>query len=56
MEDRTLMIIVGIVCITALQSIALMKGIDGALLALSFSTIGGILGFRAGKRKVKKKK
>ena len=56
MEDRTIMIITGIVCITVLETIALLKGIDGSLMALAFSTIGGILGFKAGKIKSKRKK
>ena len=40
-------IVVGIICITILEGIALMKGMDGTMLALSLSTIAGVLGYHA---------
>jgi len=32
-------------CVTTLSAIALLKGIDGALLALAFAAIAGIAGY-----------
>ena len=37
--------IIGIICITALLTVALVKGIDGALMASGFAIIGGLGGY-----------
>jgi len=63
-SDKILLLIVAILCITGLEAIALLKGIDGAVLSSVFSVIGGIVGYAFGKtpqfqppaKKSKKKK
>ena len=43
--------IVAILCITALLSLALLKGFDGALLTSGVAVIAGLAGFAVGKSK-----
>jgi len=43
--------IISIICITILLAIALIKGIDGILLAAGLASITGLGGFIAGKKK-----
>jgi len=38
-------LIIGVVAITILESLAILKGIDGYALAASFAAIGGIAGY-----------
>ena len=46
MLDKTAVItLVAIICITTLEAIALLKGVDGKLLAASFLVIGGLGGY-----------
>jgi len=47
---RLIISCVGITGIVAIMSVALLNGQDGAYLALSFTAIGGIVGFTLGKR------
>ena len=46
MKDKAIVTIVAIVCITVLEALALLKGIDGALFSLSLSVIGGLVGYK----------
>ena len=48
--NKTVIYSVAIVCIAALEAVALIQGINGAYLALALTTIGGIAGFVAGKK------
>jgi len=50
MEDSMIVKTTAIVAVCVLEAIALLSGVDGALLALSFSFIGGIAGYEAGKK------
>lgn len=45
MKDHTILSLVTIGVITIIETIALLKGIDGAILMISFSLIGGIAGY-----------
>jgi hypothetical protein len=45
MKDNTVIVIVAIMGVVVLDSIALMNGINGTFLALSFTTIGGFIGY-----------
>lgn len=44
MKEFLIVISIAIICITIIESVALMNGIDGSYLALSFTAIGGIIG------------
>ncbi len=46
-----ILIVTGVGAITALEFKALSMGINGHILALSFATIGGIVGYGFGKAK-----
>ena len=46
MRDKAIVTIVAIICITILEALALLKGIDGAMLSLSFTAIGTIVGYK----------
>lgn len=46
LKDRWKVRIIAILVIGFLEAIALMKNIDGSLLALSFAAIGGIAGYK----------
>jgi hypothetical protein len=39
-------IVTGLICITIIESIALMKGINGTLLTLTIGAICGVIGWR----------
>ena len=43
-------VIVAMVCITVLEIIALLKGIDGALLSMVIAVLAGLAGYKYGKR------
>lgn len=45
-----LRVLVAIVAITILESIALLKGIDGTLMSTSIAVIAGLAGYVAGRR------
>jgi len=45
MEDQTLLAIVGILCLTILESCALLTGYDGQLFSLIVAAVSGISGF-----------
>ncbi|RLE76540.1 MAG: hypothetical protein DRJ44_03895 [Thermoprotei archaeon] len=45
-SDATLVKLASIAGITILEAIALIKGIDGALLATVFAFLGGIAGYQ----------
>lgn len=45
-SDATLVKLASIAGITILEAIALIKGIDGALLATVFALLGGIAGYQ----------
>jgi len=38
--------IIAIICITAIELVALFKGIDGKLLALAIAAISGLAGYK----------
>jgi len=42
-------VIVAMVCITALEIVALLKGIDGALLSTVIAVLAGLAGYKFGK-------
>jgi len=44
-------VIVAIVCITVLEAIALLKGIDGTLLSTIIAVLAGLAGYKYGKGK-----
>jgi len=44
-------VIVAMVCITVLEIIALLKGIDGALLSTVIAVLAGLAGYKYGVRK-----
>lgn len=44
MEDRSVVIIVGVVCVTAILVVALCMGVDGTLLATGIGAICTIIG------------
>ena len=48
--------ILAIICITALEIVALIKDIDGVLLAASIAAIAGLGGYQIGYRRRKKPK
>ena len=49
-KDTTLIRITAIVCLTAICGIALLKGIDSALVGTVSAIIGGIAGYTIGKK------
>lgn len=55
MEEKTIIGLVGITAVTALQVIAWSAGLDGAVFALTSLVIGGVVGatygFKAGVKK-----
>lgn len=50
MEDNTIKAVFAMTCITALMSIALTVGINGALLAAVVGALSGLGGFAIGKK------
>lgn len=44
-------VIVAMVCIAALEIVALLKGIDGAMLSTVVAIIAGLAGYKYGKEK-----
>ena len=50
-QSSVLVVITAIVAVTAIELMALAKGIDGAILAASLTIIGGLAGWRVGKGK-----
>ena len=49
-KDVTLVKITAIVCLTVICGIALLKGIDSALMGTVSAIIGGIAGYTLGKK------
>lgn len=49
MEDKTLITITGLICISVLETIALLKEIDGVLFGLVVSVIAGAIGVKIGR-------
>lgn len=41
---------IGIIVIGALEGVAIASGMNGAMLALAFTAIGGLAGFTLGKK------
>jgi len=54
MEDKTIMGIIGLICLTVLACVALLMGIDGTVLASVFGIMGTIVGYAFGVRISKK--
>ena len=46
--------IIAILAITIIETLAIFRGIDGALLAAAIAAIAGLGGYQIGKRKLKK--
>lgn len=46
--------LVAMVCITSLELVALLKGIDGQILATVIATLAGLGGFMLGQQTVKR--
>lgn len=49
-------IIIAIACITILESIALMKGVDGAIFGIAIAAISGLVGYQVKSQREKKHK
>ena len=47
--DNKVVVIVAMVCITALEAIALLKGIDGTLLSTVIAVLAGLVGYKYGR-------
>lgn len=47
--NRLLVILVAILCITALAIVGIAQGIDGALLTAAFAIVGGLAGWTGAK-------
>ena len=54
MQDKMIMGLVALICLTALASVALIMNIDGVLLASITTIIGTIVGYAFGVRPSKK--
>lgn len=54
MNDKTIIALVGLICLTALACMALYMGINGVLLASITTIIGTIAGYAFGVRPAKK--
>ncbi len=50
MKDKTIMGIIGLICLTVLACVALLMGINGVLLASIATIIGTIVGYAFGVR------
>lgn len=48
MEDKTIITITGLICVSVLEAIALIKEIDGVLFGLVISVIAGAIGVKIG--------
>jgi len=46
MEDKTIMTIVAMILIAILESVAMMKGIDGYLFGVVVAVISGLAGYK----------
>ena len=46
MDDKTWVTIIAILCITILEAAAVIRGIDGALLAAVMAIIAGLAGYK----------
>jgi len=44
--NKDLIVVVGIICITIIEGIALLKGLNGVLLTATIATIVGLAGWR----------
>lgn len=51
-EDETVKVIVATLCITALEAIALILGIDGAMLTIVVAALAGLGGYEVAKKKL----
>jgi len=50
MKQSTMITLVGILCITVLEGIALAQGVDGHVLSAVMTAIGTMVGYQIGKR------
>lgn len=50
MKDETIKALVAMGCITVLEAVALLQGINGALLSLGLAALAGLGGYALGKR------
>jgi len=53
LEDKTILLITGIISITLLEAAALSQGINGIVLTASIGTIATIIGYGFGKGAIK---
>lgn len=51
MKDKTIITITGLLCLTVLEAIALIKEIDGVLFGIVASVIAGAIGVKIGRTK-----
>lgn len=51
MEDNTLKVMCAIICITLLDGIALVMGVDGVVMSTTIAIIAGLAGFITGVKK-----
>lgn len=49
-KQRTAVTVSAIACITVLEAIALLQGIDGAYLSMVIAAISALAGFQVGRR------
>lgn len=48
-KDKTIITITGLICVSVLESIALIKEVDGVLFGLAISVIAGAIGVKVGR-------
>lgn len=55
LEDRTIIVVTGLLSIVIIEAIALLMGHNGAYLSLALTSIGGIIGYsvKGAKDKIK---
>jgi len=50
MKGKVIACVVGVICITAMEITALLKGIDGHLFSTSLASVTGLVGYLFGRR------
>ncbi len=56
MNDRTIQVLVSICCVTLLEAVAILKGVDGAYFGAVIAAISGLGGFAVGEKVAMRKK
>ncbi|GAI69229.1 unnamed protein product [marine sediment metagenome] len=50
MQDETVKALAAMLCVTALEIVALLSGVNGAILSLTVGALAGLGGYALGKR------